>query len=254
MTYQSLTNHYGQLLQNQTLISIEDIEDLRISNEEKYWVLKKHGIRNMIVVPFYYRRQRQGFFIAENYEKNEEINTKDLLETAAYFFGAEIQAGRLMNEMNYISQYDKLTNVHNRNAMENRVDEFENNTEPVGIIYADINGLKVTNDKHGHDAGDLMIQKAATLMKKSFDAEQIYRIGGDEFVIFVPSCTQNQFDTWVQEFRDNNRKNELLLSMGVEWLADSSDIRACMKRVDTLMYKDKQLFYESHREYDRRLT
>lgn len=99
-----------------------------------------------------------------------------------------------------------------------------------------------------------MIQKAATLMKKSFDAEQIYRIGGDEFVIFVPSCTQNQFDTWVQEFRDNNRKNELLLSMGVEWLADSSDIRACMKRVDTLMYKDKQLFYESHREYDRRLT
>lgn len=252
MSYQELADHYSQLLMDKHLINIEDIEELRSRDEAKYGIMKKQGIQNLIAVPFYYRGRRQGLLIAENYARNEEINTKDLLETAAYFFAAEIQAGRLIKEMNYINQYDRLTNVHNRNAMEQRIDKFENEPESVGVIYADINGLKQRNDEYGHEAGDAMIKQAAALMKETFEAEQIYRIGGDEFVIFVNSCTEEDFQVLVHEFNKKNQACQTILLMGMEWIMNSKQIRACMKRVDTLMYENKRLFYETHQRYSRK--
>lgn len=51
---------------------------------------------------------------------------------------------------------------------------------PYGIIFADLNGLKICNDTKGHKAGDELLKKAAALLKEIFNEDEIYRSGGDE--------------------------------------------------------------------------
>jgi len=54
------------------------------------------------------------------------------------------------------------------------------------LVYADVDGLKIINDTHGHDAGDAALAEIAKILKESFRSSDITaRLGGDEFVVLV---------------------------------------------------------------------
>ena len=54
------------------------------------------------------------------------------------------------------------------------------------VIYADIDGLKLVNDKLGHDTGDQLIRDAAAVLRESLrDTDVLARLGGDEFAAFA---------------------------------------------------------------------
>jgi diguanylate cyclase (GGDEF)-like protein len=57
--------------------------------------------------------------------------------------------------------------------------------EPFAVIVADINGLKKTNDRYGHEIGNRLIIKASKIICDVFKHSPIYRIGGDEFVVLL---------------------------------------------------------------------
>ena len=59
----------------------------------------------------------------------------------------------------------------------------EQSQQPIGVIFADINGLKEINDSEGHEAGDRLILEIAKSIREIFTDARIYRLGGDEFVI-----------------------------------------------------------------------
>jgi diguanylate cyclase (GGDEF)-like protein len=64
---------------------------------------------------------------------------------------------------------------------------------PLSIIIADLNGLKLVNDAFGHDMGDKLLKKAASIIKKSCRSEDIIaRWGGDEFSIVLNSTGERQ--------------------------------------------------------------
>ncbi|MDD6825081.1 MAG: diguanylate cyclase [Oscillospiraceae bacterium] len=73
---------------------------------------------------------------------------------------------------------DTLSGVYNRNAMNNRIDEYYSKKialpYSIGVVFADINGLKRVNDQEGHQAGDRLIQSAAQLLKDAFSGYDIY--------------------------------------------------------------------------------
>ncbi|GAI65286.1 unnamed protein product [marine sediment metagenome] len=57
----------------------------------------------------------------------------------------------------------------------------------------DINGLKLTNDAFGHQVGDLLLEKAAKVLKMECRADEIVaRIGGDEFVLLLPKTDEKE--------------------------------------------------------------
>ncbi len=158
---------------------------------------------------------------------------------------------------------DSLTGIKNRNAFD--LDTHNKlQTEGmanVGIVLADLNGLKQANDLFGHKMGDFYIKKAAEALSISeTDDYVVYRIGGDEFAAvfanYNPQDLENYMIT-VKERLSELCKDQLpqaSISMGYA-ICQGNDLSAWEKaqnEADKAMYKDKKLFYEHNKRYDNR--
>ena len=115
----------------------------------------------------------------------------------------------------------------------------------LGVIFADLNGLKMINDQKGHTEGDKLLKKAAEVLKQVFITEDIYRAGGDEFVIIAENVSKENFDSKVKKLREIATVNsEVSLAVGAYFTDTDIDIRNSMRMADELMYKDKEEYYE----------
>lgn len=88
----------------------------------------------------------------------------------------------LLEELAY---QDGLTKTNNRTAYLKRVEQVKEKKERIQLYIFDINNLKFVNDTMGHEAGDRFIQRAVMVLLSLFDAHDVYRIGGDEFVVIT---------------------------------------------------------------------
>lgn len=87
-------------------------------------------------------------------------------------------------QLKYLSLHDALTGLHNRTYFEQQMRQHEG---PGSIIICDVDGLKLINDTLGHEVGDQLLMKAATLIQSALDGKlNLSRIGGDEFAVLIP--------------------------------------------------------------------
>jgi diguanylate cyclase (GGDEF)-like protein len=96
-----------------------------------------------------------------------------------------------------LAMMDPLTGLYNRRFAEHRlaaeVARSERKGHPLTLLTLDLNNFKQINDTHGHPAGDLVLQEfAACLNKVIRGADLAVRLGGDEFLVLLPECTQEQ--------------------------------------------------------------
>lgn len=85
---------------------------------------------------------------------------------------------------------DTLTGVRNKNAYWELEEEYQTLIErggelKFGVVVCDVNNLKIINDTMGHRAGDESLQAVSTLLRDTFLHSEVYRVGGDEFVVFL---------------------------------------------------------------------
>jgi diguanylate cyclase (GGDEF)-like protein len=88
------------------------------------------------------------------------------------------------------SEFDLLTEIHNRFSLDKRLDEVieeaHRNASIFGLIYIDLDKFKLINDRYGHHVGDLYLQEVAGRMKRQLRGDDILaRLGGDEFAALV---------------------------------------------------------------------
>ncbi len=172
------------------------------------------------------------------------INTVAILETVSYFISSKITNHRLMVELEHASRHDALTGLHNRNACMEKIDFLTKYSSSVGIVYADVNGLKEINDTLGHQAGDAALRQAARLLTKCYGLENTYCIGGDEFLVLVPLVTELDFKTSVCRLRELVAgKADLSIAIGSEWVADTAHLERVITKTDQRMYCDKVEYY-----------
>lgn len=119
----------------------------------------------------------------------------------------------------------------------------------VSIAYVDIDDLKKVNDEFGHHAGDTVLKTVAETIRENIrDIDIAARIGGDEFVIFLPETDYKNTDRVIQRIKKKlsdaaqNKNLPINTSIGVitcayPFLCPLEDI---IKAADTLMYKAKK--------------
>lgn len=163
---------------------------------------------------------------------------------------------RMINiQLEYTLRTDSLTDIGNRIAYEYELMRKENKSnEYVGIIFADLNNLKVVNDKYGHQAGDELIKGAAHALEKVVSPYgQIFRCGGDEFqgIIRTPIEPEKLQEAIRRELNDFKGMYVSKCEIAVGY-ADSNEfpqvgIKELVKKAEKRMYDDKTKYYRTNK-------
>ena len=148
---------------------------------------------------------------------------------------------------------DSLTGVKSKHAyveLEERIDqEIAGGTvNPFAVIVFDLNDLKFINDKLGHELGDKYIKDSCALVGKFFSLDNLYRFGGDEFVLMCEGKEYENRHEYLNAFNkiieSNFEKGEPIIATGISDYRAGKDntYRAVFERADTRMYvRKKQL-------------
>ena len=251
---------WEETLRTTDCVIVKDDFDMdNLAKTNPVWVesLRSAGVKSLILAPLIQGKKMTGVLFITNFNIDQIIQLKDFVELTAFFLSAEINNNNLMEQLEYMSNIDTLTGVKNRNSMNARVDWHVNNSysvrTPFGIIFADLNGLKQCNDNGGHEAGDKLLINAANLLIKYFGDYEIYRSGGDEFVVIVQECQKEVFEKKVEILRSEScYGSEVCLAIGTDWTTDGKELRHCMHIADEAMYADKKEYYRQHPDIARK--
>ncbi len=167
------------------------------------------------------------------------------------------EAKKKEKEILYLSYHDILTGLYNRTYLEFELKRLDTLRQlPFSIMMGDVNGLKITNDVFGHDAGDNLLRKVAEVLKKACRQEDIIgRWGGDEFIILLPNTSEEEtyvvMKRVIREFESLDQRdsiNGLLPNISIGYGVKTSseeDIYDTLKIAESNMYKRKMLSKES---------
>ena len=234
-----------------TCLIIKDEKGMEVLKERNplwYSSLSKAGVGSVVLFPLLYSDEILGYIWAVNFDTQSAMKIKETLELTTYFIASEIANQQMLSRLKVMGTVDMLTGVMNRNAMNNRIDLLiqENSIpERYGIIIADLNGLKQKNDREGHGAGDKLLKGAAALLSDVFHDAEIYRAGGDEFMIIAPDVPEEELEARVQELRKASEDpNGISFALGLYYDSGEGDIHRAMRMADERMYKDKKRYYK----------
>ena len=164
--------------------------------------------------------------------------------------------------LEYLGKHDVLTQLRNRAFFEDELNRLERKGPfPVTVLAIDLNGLKATNDRSGHAAGDALLRRAGEVLGKLADLPVCAaRIGGDEFVLLLPGADERagrQMMERVQSLVELNNQfypgAALSLAMGCAASGPGERLEAAVSRADERMFAAKRDFYASI-GHDRRAT
>jgi diguanylate cyclase (GGDEF)-like protein len=115
----------------------------------------------------------------------------EALTMATALSALAIETRRLYTDLRRRSEFDLLTDTHNRFSLDKRMDaliaESRQTASIFGFIYIDLDEFKKINDRYGHHVGDLYLQEVAIRMKRQLRSHDLLaRQGGDEFAALVP--------------------------------------------------------------------
>ena len=147
--------------------------------------------------------------------------------------------------------WDFATGLSNRNCYDRDMIRFKENgtgkkgSNSIGFIVADMNYLKIINDNYGHAEGDRLIAAVADVLRDNLKtAENIYRIGGDEFVAIYISPDDRVIDREIENVMKacaaaDEYAVPLSVSIGYARGTSDEELSSIFKRADKNMYEHK---------------
>lgn len=155
----------------------------------------------------------------------------------------------------YLAHYDALTHLPNRTLIADRVRQAlakaKRDKTRMALMFADLDKFKPVNDELGHDVGDLLLQEVAKRLQDCMrESDTAARVGGDEFIILLPTIETEQDARVVAEkichaldqpFELAGHRLSISCSIGVAVYPEhGGDEEQLVKHADTAMYCAKQ--------------
>jgi diguanylate cyclase (GGDEF)-like protein len=175
-----------------------------------------------------------------------------------FILKCEVEGRRLeiiekQEELEYQATYDALTGAFTRRSglkkLEDRITLSIREKTYLTLVYLDIDNLKITNDKLGHNEGDRLIKAISSSITNIIRNSDIFcRVGGDEFIIVFYDCRMEQVKSVMKRVEEdlahksNNYPFPLEMSTGIvehDFLRNE-DSDSLIERADKVMYEVKR--------------
>jgi len=193
-----------------------------------------------------------GRFLAQKAVQASEIPTAEYDAFTEKIQRFNVQARRIREAFRMaVSELDPLTGVQNRQIMMEVLDRerersLRTNT-PCCVVLADIDHFKSVNDNHGHPAGDHVLRTVAGRFLSTLRPyDEIFRYGGEEFLIICPETGLEGAGTLAEHLRVAVAAHEFPIagkktaSFGVTEMRPGDDEDEMVRRADDALYRAKQ--------------
>lgn len=205
-----------------------------------------------------YRSPRDGKYFLQTFSP---VMGKGNSTAAITIVSKEITARKQMEEqLRSMSLTDELTGLYNRRGFMTLAGQYlriaNRQKKVVFMLYADLDNLKLINDKFGHSEGDYAIVEIANLLKEGYrESDIVARIGGDEFAVLPAGYEGDSVDAIASRLKEkldlhnvnSSRIFKLSLSAGIVFYDPDSpcSLEELIQKADTLMYEQKRTKLDS---------
>ena len=243
----SLISEWLPFFEKNDCIIIDDVEQLQKTNPAAYATLHAQEITSLIAAPIFLDNKLAGYIGIDNYDSEKIKNSSYLLLSMSIFLSYAVRHRNHVDMLHRLSYHDLLTNALNRNAFMDVLSQFRpGQYASAGIIYIDINGMKEINDFYGHHQGDKILITTVAKVFNLFKPDELFRIGGDEFVIITYDLTETDFYEKFNLLRNifcEKTNLPFSIATGSCWVKSPSDLNSLLQQADSAMYTDKKKFY-----------
>ncbi len=172
---------------------------------------------------------------------------------------------RAQETIRHMAYYDALTDLPNRALFREQLKQAlslaERNQEMVGVLFLDLDRVKVINDSLGHEMGDRLLKGVAERLRRCLRASDVVaRLGGDEFMLLltgikqpneITHLTEKILETIRPSFKFDSHELFTTASIGVSiYPNDGREAETLLKNADTAMYRAKRSGRNSYQMFD----
>jgi len=216
---------------------------LEKTNKDFYLFLLRHKIKNVTFVSVADANNHVGILGIINSRKGSQ--PRKLIEDVAVCFSIAMHNKKHLNNTAIAATTDSLTGALNRVAYKNDILVFtEEKTENFGCIYVDVNELHIRNNKYGHAAGDEMLIYIANTLKEVFYGHSIYRMGGDEFLVFTKNISQERIKQNINTFIELLKPKGYNVAIGMSYRTHNINCEEMVREAEIRMYEAKAQYYQ----------
>ncbi|RMF94534.1 MAG: EAL domain-containing protein [Gammaproteobacteria bacterium] len=187
----------------------------------------------------------------QDYLAKWEGETRGILRAIRY----AIERKRSEMRLNYLAQYDPLTEIPNRQYFNDQLARATSRARregrKVALFFLDLDHFKVVNDTLGHNAGDVLLKETAQRLRQAVRAGDVLaRLGGDEFAVLLEgiggpldaeAVARAILDVVAKPFQVEGREVSVTTSIGITlYPADHGDPDMLLKNADIAMYQAKE--------------
>ncbi len=176
------------------------------------------------------------------------MTTVIVVNSCAFAFARRNEVQRLRLEQ--LATIDPLTGVKNRRSMDIALElalaMHDRNGSSYALVVLDLDGFKQVNDQFGHSVGDgVLVDCARLVQKRSRKVDQLFRFGGEEFVLLIAGAESHEVPWIVQNLQAELRQNlqapcgPVTVSFGVSLVKSTDDANSWFNRADRAMYQAK---------------
>ena len=194
--------------------------------------------------------------LAENPERAPSALTMAMIEVLAsssYMRMPILMEYGELRKLQINAATDPLTGLHNRRLFEEQFEKELNRAlrynQPLALVMLDLHRFKEVNDLHGHQRGDLLLQTAATTLKKYIrTSDYAFRIGGDEFALLLVQSDMEQATTLARRVHANFaaviEPMDMTLNLGIDYgvavcPSDGGERETLIRLADERLYEMK---------------
>lgn len=242
-------------------INSRNIDEIKYYKE---YEIDSDEIKRLSILPI--SKNKDYSLVIINADKKDNKSYNKFIQILKETFDVLIDKMNSFNIMKEQSEIDALTGLRNRLAYNKDIDTIKD-YEPITFTIIDLFRLKYINDNIDHFTGDCYIKKTADILKGFFPSttkndekekqtgDEVYRVGGDEFIIISKRKTGKQVENILEyikqyyiEDMDLNIDGEVIkgINYGIVSREDNESIDELYRKADRKMSDDKKKTYKKY--------